>query len=589
MDSGTRIGSYVIEEPIGRGGMGVVYKARHTKLPRTVAVKSIDARGRRDLRRLRHRFEREAFIQSQLDHPAIVKIYDYIVAERAYFIVMEYVEGHSLAELIAREGRPLPLSRTLDLFEQILQAVSYAHTFVYCDEEGATHKGIIHRDLKPPNILVTPGDRVKITDFGIVKLVGADSSDTSGLAYGSPQYVSPEQAAGEHVDQRSDIYSLGIILYEMLTGQTPFGRTSDGQPLKRTEILQSHIERAPRPPAELNGEITSEVERVVCRALEKKPERRYASAREFLRAVRHARGRDTGDIDAELSRPPTAAHTPRTGDITVETTADDLRRETYITQPLHDHVCGVCGTQAGANERQCRNCGHELSASPATSNLTRREHTTRTSSGRRRALLFLALGILAALSCVVIYLARRADNPPHAAPPAPPTASPAPTQSAPAASPAAVELKPARVSVDSSFDGYGAAPLTDGVTDVRRIGSMRYNRGNWVSGEQPVEHWVELDFGRAARVTAVYLFWGFDRDRYMPSRRVELQKPDGRGGWETIAQLEPGGDYDRTAFEFAPVEAERLRVMQPAQQGPARRPFVMWLREVQVYGVASSP
>src|ERR671933_798632 len=223
METGKRVGSYVVEGPVGRGGMGVVYRGRHEKLPRVVAIKSINPRGTHDLRRLRHRFEREAYVQAQLDHPGIVKIYDYIVSEQTYFIVMEYVEGSSLAQLIAEHPAGLPQERALDLFEQILDAVSYAHTFVYRDEGGQTRQGIVHRDLKPPNIMVTPGDRIKITDFGIVKLVGAEQTDTSKIAYGSPRYVSPEQAAGDPLDQRSDIYSLGVILYEMLTGEPPFG------------------------------------------------------------------------------------------------------------------------------------------------------------------------------------------------------------------------------------------------------------------------------------------------------------------------------------------------------------------------------
>ena len=141
MSTETIIGSYRIEERIGRGGMGEVFRGRHTKLPREVAIKSISPRAKpHDLRSLRHRFEREAFIQSQLDHPGIVKIYDYIVSEQTYFIVMEYVEGRSLAQVVAEPPSGLPAERALDLFEQILEAVSYAHTVVYRDEGGPTHR-----------------------------------------------------------------------------------------------------------------------------------------------------------------------------------------------------------------------------------------------------------------------------------------------------------------------------------------------------------------------------------------------------------------------------------------------------------------
>jgi hypothetical protein len=145
-------------------------------------------------------------------------------------------------------------------------------------------------------------------------------------------------------------------------------------------------------------------------------------------------------------------------------------------------------------------------------------------------------------------------------------------------------LKPSRVSVDSSFEGYGTGPLTDGVTDVRQVAAARYNVGNWVSSETSDVHWIQVDFPRPERVTTVYVFWGFDKGRYMPSRRVELEADDGQGGWRKISELEPGDNYDRTAFDFAPVETRSVRIVQPAQQGPANRPFVMWVREVQIFG-----
>jgi serine/threonine protein kinase len=583
MEPGKKIGSYVIEEPVGRGGMGVVYRGRHEKLPRAVAIKSISPKGTHDLRRLRHRFEREAFVQAQLDHPGIVKIYDYIVSEQSYFIVMEYVEGRSLAQLIKENAGGIELDRALDMFEQILAAVSYAHTFTYRDEAGATHHGIVHRDLKPPNIMVTDGDRIKVTDFGIVKLVGASATDTSKIAYGSPRYVSPEQAAGEQLDQRSDIYSLGVILYEMLTGEPPFGPRGEGkEKWTPTEILRAHREQQPAPPSRLNPSITPSVEAVILRALEKKPERRFTSAEDFLRALRRARGLSVVEPETKAGRVTSRTDEAKATGMLGETT-DELLRDSYHTQPITHEPCPECGESAGSEDGRCRACGRDVTASPATAELIRRDTTTR-QGGRGLRLLVVSV-VLFVLLASLVYLAGRSlkqtTDEGDASSNATPTPVSSPMQSSPGDAAKPLE---ASVKVDSSFDGYNERPLTDGVTDVREIRAMRYNRGNWVSAESPAPHWVELDFGRAARITAVYVYWGFDKERYMPSRRVELQSQDGAGDWRTISTLEAGDNIDRAAFEFEPFEAKSLRVLQPAQSGPSNRPFVMWLREVQAFG-----
>jgi hypothetical protein len=582
----TIIGSYRIEEIIGRGGMGVVYRGHHTKLPREVAIKSINANSNRDLRRLRHRFEREAYVQSQLDHPGIVKIYDYIVAEQTYYIVMEYVEGRSLAQVLAREMSPLPVDRALDIFEQILAAIGCAQTFVYRDQDGSMRRGLIHRDLKPANILIGPDDRVKITDFGIVKLVGSENTDTFGSAYGSPQYVSPEQAEGRQLDQRSDIYSLGIILYEMLTGKPPF---DDGEaPLSRTEVLHAQVERTPLPPSQKNGEITPQLEKAILCALEKEPGKRFMTATEFLRAIRHARGRETGDLPECETEPARAGHvgTQEIYDRTVAEFGDETARQTYVTQPIRALICGACGADSSPEDKHCPECGHELNASPATANLTRQEALVQES--KHRAVLYLVVALFAlALVAGIVYYARPASAPvagpivPTAESPAPPTYAPTPVPG----NPSLVQLKPAHVEVDSSFEGYSAAPLTDGETDVKEIARKRYNAGNWASAETPGPHWIELSFERPVRLTAVYVYWGFDRSRFMPSRLVQLQIPDEHGEWQTISTVNPGQDYNRIAFEFGPVMITRARIFQPAQQGPSNRPFVMWVREVETFAV----
>ena len=397
----TIIGNYRIEERIGRGGMGIVYRGRHLNLPREVAIKSISSNSsRRDLRRLRHRFEKEAFVQSQLDHPGIVKIYDYIVAEQTYYIVMEFVEGRSLAHLLQREVCPLPTERALDLFEQMLGSIAYAQEFVYQDQDGSAHRGLIHRDLKPANMLITPDDRVKISDFGIVKLVGSEKTNT-GEDYGSPEYVSPEQAEGAELDPRSDIYSLGIILYEMLTGKPPF-HNQEGK-LSQLDIVRAHIHQQPPLPSQLNSQITPALEAVIMRAIEKRPEHRFASATDFLRAVRHVRGREMSDIQRSGSVVQPVRIKVGTEEI-IAPTLHDAARESYITQPIKAQVCPVCGVATEVNDAHCRQCGQPLVGSPATVKLSRQE----ADELRRTRAFGLWLGIAAAILALIgmlIYFA----------------------------------------------------------------------------------------------------------------------------------------------------------------------------------------
>ncbi|MGH9900483.1 MAG: protein kinase domain-containing protein, partial [Pyrinomonadaceae bacterium] len=582
---GDAVGPYTLREQLGEGGMGLVYVAEQSvPVRRKVALKVI--KPGMDSRQVVARFEAERQALALMDHPNIARVLDAGAAAdgRPYF-AMELVKGVPITRY-CDEHHLTPRQR-LELFVPVCQAVQHAH-----------QKGIIHRDLKPPNILVTPDDRVKITDFGIVKLAGPDSADTSGISFGSPHYVSPEQAEGSPLDQRSDIYSLGVILYEMLAGAPPFGGGDGrgGEPLSRTQVLRAHVEQTPRRPSELNAKVTPELEAAVLRALEKKPERRFVTAEDFLRAVRHARGRDTGGIAEPQIFPASRGNTGGVGGAAggaSDEAAEHLTRDSYITQPILETVCDVCGTEADAGEERCRKCGHDLGVSPATAGLARSEVAVR---GRSRGRWVLGtLAALAALGAGLVYFTRRdhepgsdtsqsqATAPTVSVPTFAPTARPTPAPPS-----ALTELRPARVAVDSSFEGYGAGPLTDGVVDVRRIARMRYNEGNWASAETPLPHWIELGFERPARLAAVYVYWGFDRNRYVPSRRVELQTPDAGGAWRTIATLEPAGDHDRAAFEFSPVETSGVRIFQPAQQGPKNRPFVMWVREVRLFGVAEA-
>jgi serine/threonine-protein kinase len=169
---GRIIGQYEVVSQFGEGGMGELYLGRHTRLAREVIIKTIRTEdfSPKQIEHLRERLEREAFVQSQLDHAHIVRVYDFMVVGDTTCMIMEYVPGRDLRKMILKETGPIPASRAIHLFKQVLSAIDYAHNFVYSDPSGQKHQGIIHRDLKPANILVTPEDIVKVTDFGIVKL-----------------------------------------------------------------------------------------------------------------------------------------------------------------------------------------------------------------------------------------------------------------------------------------------------------------------------------------------------------------------------------------------------------------------------------
>jgi serine/threonine protein kinase len=196
---------------------------------------------------------------------------------------MEYVPGRDLRKMISRETGPIAASRAIKLFKQVLAAIDYAHHFIYSDKSGEKHQGIIHRDLKPANILVTPDDVVKVTDFGIVKVRGVKGGTQMGFNPGTPEYMSPEQARGRELDQRSDIYSLGIVFYEMLTGRVPFD--DDGSGTSDYEIRRGHIELPVPPLSTFYPAIPPELEKLVLKALEKNPDDRYQTAQQFIDVI----------------------------------------------------------------------------------------------------------------------------------------------------------------------------------------------------------------------------------------------------------------------------------------------------------------
>src|SRR5919108_4026993 len=254
-------GRYRIVRKLGAGGMANVYLAEDEDLGRRVAIKILNDRYANDEAFI-ERFRREAKSAAGLSHPNIVSIYDRGEAEGTYYIAMEVIEGRSLKELIMTRG-PLPIAHAIAHARQILDALRFAH-----------RHGIIHRDIKPHNVLI--GDaRLKVTDFGIARH-GPSQMTEAGSIMGTAQYLSPEQARGAPVTAASDLYSVGIVLYEMLTGRVPYGGDS------AIEIAMKHVNELPKPPSQLRPEMPPGLDRVVLRALAKEPEDRYQTAEDFI-------------------------------------------------------------------------------------------------------------------------------------------------------------------------------------------------------------------------------------------------------------------------------------------------------------------
>ncbi|MET3982263.1 Stk1 family PASTA domain-containing Ser/Thr kinase [Streptomyces sp. PvR034] len=276
-------GRYELSHVLGRGGMAEVYLAHDTRLGRTVAVKTLRADLARDPS-FQARFRREAQSAASLNHPAIVAVYDtgedYVDNISIPYIVMEYVDGSTLRELL-HSGRKLLPERTLEMTIGILQALEYSH-----------RAQIVHRDIKPANVMLTRTGQVKVMDFGIARAMG-DSGMTmtqTAAVIGTAQYLSPEQAKGEQVDARSDLYSAGCLLYELLTVRPPFIGDSP------VAVAYQHVREEPQPPSNFDPEITPEMDAIVLKALVKDPDYRYQSADE-MRA----------DIEACLDGQPVAA------------------------------------------------------------------------------------------------------------------------------------------------------------------------------------------------------------------------------------------------------------------------------------------
>src|SRR5918911_629682 len=286
-------GRYRILRKLGTGGMANVYLAEDEVLGRRVAIKILNDRHAGDDQFV-ERFRREAKNAAGLSHPNIVSIYDRGEAEGTYYIAMEYLDGRSLKELILTRG-PAPISVAIDYVRQVLAALRFAH-----------RHGIVHRDIKPHNVLVDAEGRLKVTDFGIARAGGSQMTE-AGSIIGTAQYLSPEQARGAPVDQTSDLYSVGVVLYELLTGVVPF--TGDTP----VEIAMKHLSAVPDAPSAKRAEIPRDLDMIVLRALGKDPAERYQSTEEMdADLARVQRGVAVSPATEEaataiISRPPPTA------------------------------------------------------------------------------------------------------------------------------------------------------------------------------------------------------------------------------------------------------------------------------------------
>jgi len=265
---------YEVIRPLGTGGMAEVYLAHDRHLGRDVALKVLSSRYAKDDQFI-ERFRREASSAAGLSHPNIVQIYDRGEAEGTYYIAMEYLEGRSLKDLIVRYA-PLSAQHVVSLSTQILEALRYAH-----------RKDIVHRDIKPQNIIVDDEGRLKVTDFGIARAGSASTMTEAGSILGTAQYLSPEQARGGSVEAASDLYSLGVVMYEMATGVLPFKGDN------AVTIAMKHVSEPPTPPRALVPAIPENLERVILRSLAKQHEKRYITAQAFLEDLQRVQRGET--------------------------------------------------------------------------------------------------------------------------------------------------------------------------------------------------------------------------------------------------------------------------------------------------------
>ncbi|HKY04607.1 MAG TPA: protein kinase, partial [Blastocatellia bacterium] len=307
---GQVVGTYRITEKIGEGGMGSVFKGIDMMLEREVAIKML----RPELSSQPHvveRFRTEAVTLAKLNHPNIATLYSFLRQGDDFFMVMEFVRGETLDSVIRKQGA-MSIERAIAMFCQALEGIEHAHRL-----------GIIHRDIKPANMMLTDTGTIKVMDFGIARVLGTSRLTRQGSIVGTVEYMSPEQVRGEETDARSDIYSLGILLYEMLTGRVPFQSDSE------FALMKAQIEDAPTPPRSFAMHIPVVIEQAIMRSLAKKAEMRYQTAAEFRAVLLQGIGAVAGQADP--SKPLYAAPATKLSDAYVAPpTVPDKTRHTGL-------------------------------------------------------------------------------------------------------------------------------------------------------------------------------------------------------------------------------------------------------------------
>jgi serine/threonine protein kinase len=298
-----RIGKNRVLGLLGMGGMGVIYKAVQEPINRIVAVKVLPPQFSRD-HESSLRFESEAKAISMLQHQNIVQLYEYGEENGSRYFAMQFVEGESLAARIGQK-KPMPIAQIIDLTRQVCRGLRYAHSM-----------GVIHRDIKPQNILIDKNEVAHISDFGIAKIVSQNSITLTGLTVGTPEYMSPEQAEGHELTPASDIYSLGVVIYEMLTRDPPFTANNP------VAVAYKQVHEIPTPPSVKRPDMPKRLELIVLKAMKKNPKERYQRVDEMLEHL------DTVDLNEKVERPTTVL---RRGKSSEAETAEPSEQDNRIT------------------------------------------------------------------------------------------------------------------------------------------------------------------------------------------------------------------------------------------------------------------